>query len=44
MSLPTKIHQLVFALAQAALRVGKVDGASPPVVRIQLQPTALQFT
>ncbi|WP_342265534.1 sodium:solute symporter family transporter [Cardinium endosymbiont of Philonthus spinipes] len=37
------IHQVVYLLVQSILRVGKVEGSVPPVVRVKLQPTALQF-
>ncbi|WP_419241696.1 sodium:solute symporter family transporter [Cardinium endosymbiont of Nabis limbatus] len=38
------IHQVVYMLAQAVLRVGgKLDSPSAPIVRIQLHKTSLQF-
>ncbi|TSJ81357.1 MAG: HD domain-containing protein [Candidatus Cardinium sp.] len=38
------IHQVVYLLVQAVLRVGgKSDNGSPPMVGIQLHKTALQF-
>ncbi|WP_342265060.1 sodium:solute symporter family transporter [Cardinium endosymbiont of Philonthus spinipes] len=37
------IHQVVYLLVKAVLRVGKLQEAVRPVVRIQLHSTALQF-
>lgn len=37
-------HQVVYFFVQAVLRFGKLNHCSPPVVRIQLHPTALQFS
>ncbi|WP_342265141.1 sodium:solute symporter family transporter [Cardinium endosymbiont of Philonthus spinipes] len=37
------INQVVYLLVQAVLRIGKLEEACGPVVRIQLHPTALRF-
>ena len=39
------MHQVVYSLVKAVLRVGgRLDGASAPMVRIQLHTTSLQLT
>ncbi|WP_243518423.1 MULTISPECIES: HD domain-containing protein [unclassified Candidatus Cardinium] len=37
------IHQVVYLLVKAILRVGRLAGPNAPIVRIQLHPTTLRF-
>ncbi len=37
------IHQVVYLLVKAVLRIGRLEGPHAPIVRIQLHPTTLRF-
>ncbi|UWW96495.1 MAG: hypothetical protein NMK33_03465 [Candidatus Cardinium sp.] len=37
------IHQVIYLLMQAVLRIGKLEGGITPLVKIQLHTTILQF-
>ncbi|MGI2257701.1 sodium:solute symporter family transporter, partial [Candidatus Cardinium hertigii] len=37
------INQVVYSLVKAVLRIGRIKGPNPSIVRIQLHPTSLQF-
>ncbi|WP_223245671.1 sodium:solute symporter family transporter [Cardinium endosymbiont of Bemisia tabaci] len=37
------INQVVYSLVKAVLRIGRIKGPNPSIVRIELHPTSLQF-